>query len=88
MPLPTTGSQGFKLSHTVHKLDSGDVTKTIFRTHYEHSEFLVMSFGLTDAPASSNYSFRKLDQISPITLLKSHDSMVAIPLKSNQTNDK
>ncbi|KAD3640393.1 hypothetical protein E3N88_29616 [Mikania micrantha] len=28
-----------------------DVTKTAFRTRYGHYEFLVMSFGLTNAPA-------------------------------------
>ena len=28
-----------------------DVLKTAFRTRYDHYEFLVMSFGLTNAPA-------------------------------------
>jgi hypothetical protein len=28
-----------------------DVAKTAFRTHHGHFEFLVMSFGLTNAPA-------------------------------------
>ena len=28
-----------------------DVTKIMFRTRYGHSEFLVMLFGLTNAPA-------------------------------------
>jgi hypothetical protein len=28
----------------------GDVEKTAFHTHHEHFEFLVMSFGLTNAP--------------------------------------
>nr|GEW44426.1 hypothetical protein [Tanacetum cinerariifolium] len=28
-----------------------DITKTAFRTHYGHYEFLVISFGLTNAPA-------------------------------------
>lgn len=29
-----------------------DVQKTAFRTHLGHYEFLVMSFGLTNAPAT------------------------------------
>ena len=29
-----------------------DIPKTAFRTRYGHYEFLVMSFGLTNAPAS------------------------------------
>jgi hypothetical protein len=28
-----------------------DIPKTVFRTRYGHYEFLVMSFGLTNAPA-------------------------------------
>ena len=29
-----------------------DVPKTVFRTRYGHYEFIVMSFGLTNAPAT------------------------------------
>ena len=29
-----------------------DISKTDFRTRYEHYEFLVMSFGLTNAPVA------------------------------------
>ncbi len=29
-----------------------DIPKTTFRTHYDHYEFLLMSFGLTNAPAA------------------------------------
>ena len=32
------------------RLHDEDIPKTAFRTRYEHFEFLVMSFGLTDAP--------------------------------------
>ena len=34
------------------RIRSGDVPKTVFRTRYDHYEFLVMSFGLTNAPAA------------------------------------
>ena len=34
------------------RVQEGDVPKTVFRTHYRHYEFLVMSFSLTNAPAT------------------------------------
>lgn len=34
------------------KIKSEDISKTTFRTRYGHYEFLVMSFGLTNAPAA------------------------------------
>ena len=34
------------------KIREEDVPKTAFRTRYGHYEFLVMSFGLTNAPAA------------------------------------
>ena len=34
------------------KVKEGDIPKTAFRTRYGHYEFLVMSFGLTNAPAA------------------------------------
>ena len=34
------------------KIRAADVPKTAFRTRYGHYEFVVMSFGLTNAPAS------------------------------------
>ncbi|PKA48706.1 RNA-directed DNA polymerase like [Apostasia shenzhenica] len=33
------------------KIKEADISKTAFRTRYEHYEYLVMSFGLTNAPA-------------------------------------
>ena len=33
------------------RVQEDDIPKTAFRTHYGHYEFLVMSFGLTNAPA-------------------------------------
>ncbi|KAA0052124.1 ty3-gypsy retrotransposon protein [Cucumis melo var. makuwa] len=33
------------------RIKDGDVPKTAFRSRYEHYEFIVMSFGLTNAPA-------------------------------------
>ena len=35
------------------KIRASDIPKTAFRTRYGHYEFLVMSFGLTNAPADS-----------------------------------
>ena len=34
------------------KIKPEDIPKTVFRTRYRHYEFLVMSFGLTNAPAA------------------------------------
>ena len=34
------------------KVRAEDISKTAFRTRYGHYEFLVMSFGLTNAPAA------------------------------------
>ena len=33
-------------------MKADDILKTAFYTHYEHYEFLIMSFGLTSAPAA------------------------------------
>ena len=33
------------------KIKEADIPKTVFRTRYGHYEFLVMSFGLTNAPS-------------------------------------
>ena len=44
------------------RIRSGDILKTAFQTRYGHYEFLVMSFGLTNAPAAfidlMNWVFR------------------------------
>jgi hypothetical protein len=45
------------------RIDPGDVPKTAFRTRYGHFEFLVLPFGLTNAPATfmhlMHQAFRK-----------------------------
>ena len=32
------------------RVKSEDIPKTVFRTHYDHYEYLVMPFGVTNAP--------------------------------------
>ena len=39
-----------RLGYHLLRVQEGDVPKTAFRTRYMHYEFLVMSFGLTNAP--------------------------------------
>jgi len=34
------------------KIKPGDVAESVFRTRYRHYEFLVMPFGITNAPAA------------------------------------
>lgn len=41
-----------KLGYYQLKVRECDIPKTTFRTSYGHHEFLVMSFGLTNAPAT------------------------------------
>ena len=33
-------------------MNPGDIDKTVFRTHESHYEFLVIPFGLTNAPST------------------------------------
>jgi hypothetical protein len=40
-----------RLGYYQMKIKEADVAKTTFRTHYGHYEFLVLPFGLTNAPA-------------------------------------
>ncbi|KAJ4959984.1 hypothetical protein NE237_019894 [Protea cynaroides] len=57
------------------KIKEGDIPKTAFRTRYGHYEFLVMSFGLTNAPATfmelMNRANVVADALSRKTMIKS-----------------
>lgn len=44
------------------RVASQDVHKTAFKTHYGHFEFLVMTFGLTNAPSTFQSLMNKLFQ--------------------------
>ena len=47
------------------RIKEQDIQKTTFRTHYGHYEFLVMPFGMTNAPTM----FNRFDESSVSTLL-------------------
>ena len=44
--------KGLRSSYHPFKMQESDILKTTFRTCYRHYEFLVISFGLTNAPAT------------------------------------
>ncbi|XP_019097804.1 PREDICTED: uncharacterized protein LOC109131370, partial [Camelina sativa] len=54
-------------------IDEADVRKTAFRTRYGHYEFVVMAFGLTNAPAVfmrlMNSVFQEFLEVSVITFI-------------------
>ena len=42
------------------RMNSEDIHKTVFRTHMEHYEFLIMPFGLTNTPATFQAIMNKI----------------------------
>ena len=42
------------------QMREGDVQKTTFRCHYDHFEFLVIPFGLTNEPATFQFCMNKI----------------------------
>lgn len=52
------------LTHTYHlvQIARGDEWKTAFRTHYWHFEYNVMSFGLTNTPATFQWFIKDILQ--------------------------
>ncbi|KAL8099697.1 hypothetical protein AgCh_032096 [Apium graveolens] len=58
------------------RMDPADIEKTAFRTHHGHFEFLVMSFGLTNAPSTFQSLMNELQNalsITPVLQLPNFD---------------
>ena len=70
------------------KIKEEDIPKTVFKTRYGHYEFLVMSFGLTNAPAAfmelMNRIFQPLLDICVIVFIDD----ILVYSKSNQEHEE
>ncbi|KAL6322441.1 hypothetical protein AAG906_008096 [Vitis piasezkii] len=63
------------------RVRSKNVPKIAFRTRYRHYEFLVMFFGLTNAPAAFMDSMNRLDKVSFFGHMVTKDDIFVDPRK-------
>ena len=54
------------------KVRDSDIPKTTFRTRYDHCEFVVMSFGLTNAPTSFMDSMNSVQEVLGVVCYRLH----------------
>ncbi|GJW09824.1 putative reverse transcriptase domain-containing protein [Tanacetum coccineum] len=74
-----------RLSYHQLRVTDEDIPKTAFRTRYEHYEFQVMTFGLTNAPAVFMYLMnRKLCEALILALPEGNDDFVVYYDASHQ----